>query len=79
MCAARRYTFYAGGDPIARVRRAPELPGMRGKDNYAVEVAAGVDAAAILICAVIIDEDKDEKDDRRQREKEKEGGGFWPF
>ena len=50
-----------------------------------VEVAAGVDAAAVLAMAVIIDEDHDESDaadreqQRRQEEKREEGGGFWPF
>ena len=43
-----------------------------------VEVAAGVDAAAILAMAVIIDEDHDENDAKREGEEDK-GGGMWPF
>ena len=71
----RTYTFKAGwGDTIARVRRAPEIVG--DLDTYVVDVAAGVDAAAILAVAVIIDEDHDEEDAKKQKE---EGGGGWPF
>jgi uncharacterized protein YxjI len=83
----RTYTFKTGGplgETIARVRRAPEI--FQDVDGYAVEVAGGVDAAAIIAMAVIIDEDHDEEDAKRKREgketeaeKEKEGGGFWPF
>jgi len=66
----RKYTFktnsLGGGSVIARVSRAEEA--IRDVDNYTVEVAAGVDAAAILAVAVIIDEDHDEEDARRQRE-----------
>ncbi len=70
----RKYTFYAGGDPIARVRRAPEL--MRDVNAYGVEVAAGADAAAVLAVAVVIDEDHDESDAKKKAE----GGGLpWPF
>ena len=72
----RTYTFRASGDTIARVRRAPEV--FKDKDGYSVEVAAGVDAAAILAVAVIIDEDHDEADAKREKEKE-QGGGIWPF
>ena len=72
----RAYTFKAGMDTIARVKRAPEI--FRDVDGYTVEVAAGVDAAAILAVAVIIDEDHDEEDARRQKESKEEGGG-WPF
>ena len=46
-------------------------------DTYYVEVAAGVDAAAVLGVAVVIDEDHDEKDAKEEREKEEKGG--WPF
>lgn len=70
----RAYTFYAGRDVIARTRRAPEL--MRDVDCYRVDVAAGVDAAAVLAMAVIIDEDHDEADARDGKE---EGGLAWPF
>ena len=71
----RLYTFKAGFDTIARVRRAPEV--FKDVDGYTVEVAAGVDAAAIIACAVIIDEDHDEEDARKG--KDNEGGGMWPF
>jgi uncharacterized protein YxjI len=37
----------------------------RDVDTYQVEVAAGVDAAAVLAMAVIIDEDHDESDDAK--------------
>ena len=59
---------------MARTRRAPEL--MRDVDSYQVTVAAGVDAAAVLAMAVIIDEDHDETDAKKEREGE---GGAWPF
>ena len=73
----RTYTFKAGwGDTIARVRRSPEV--FKDVDCYQVEVAAGVDAAAILAVAVIIDEDHDEEDAKKAREG-KEEGGMWPF
>ena len=73
----RTYTFKAGwGDTIARVRRAPEI--FKDVDGYSVEVAAGVDAAAILAVAVIIDEDHDEEDAKKAKE-EGGGGGMWPF
>jgi len=81
--SSRTYTFYAGlGDKIARVSRGQEA--FRDVDTYQVEVAAGVDAAAVLAMAVIIDEDHDESDEaKRDREQEQaqaqEGGGFWPF
>ncbi|KAL1511312.1 hypothetical protein AB1Y20_006117 [Prymnesium parvum] len=65
--SSRMYTFYAGlGDKIARVNRGEEA--FRDVDTYQVEVAAGVDAAAVLAMAVIIDEDHDESDDKRLRE-----------
>mmetsp|Transcript_14808 Transcript_14808/g.32111 ORF Transcript_14808/g.32111 Transcript_14808/m.32111 type:complete len:254 (-) Transcript_14808:241-1002(-) len=71
----RAYTFKAGwGDTIARVRRGTEF--VKDLDSYEVEVAAGVDAAAILACAVIIDEDHDEEDARKAKE---EGTSPWPF
>ena len=80
----RAYTFKAGGlggDTIARVKRSPEV--FKDVDTYAVEVAAGVDAAAILAVAVIIDEDHDEEDAKRGREGkpplDKPEGGMWPF
>ena len=69
----RKYTFKAGFDTIARVQRLEEA--VRDVDQYQVEVAAGVDAAAIIACAVIIDEDHDEEDAKKKKE---EGGG-WPF
>ena len=63
----RAYTFKAGwGDTIARVRRAPEI--IKDLDSYAVEVAAGVDAGAILAVAVVIDEDHDEEDAKKPKE-----------
>jgi len=56
----RTYTFKAGfGATIARVRRSSEI--FNDVDSYLVEVAAGVDTAAILAVAVVIDEDHDEK------------------
>ena len=78
----RTYTFKAGGPlggTIAKVRRAPEL--VKDLDTYVVDVAAGVDAAAILAVAVIIDEDHDEEDARKEKEQREEegGGGMWPF
>lgn len=75
----RTYTFKAGGPlggTIAKVRRAPEI--VNDLDTYVVDVAAGVDAAAILAVAVIIDEDHDEEDAKKAKE-EKESGGMWPF
>jgi len=76
--ADRLYTFKkAGGfETIARVRRVEEA--VRDVDTHSVEVAAGVDAAAIIAMAVVIDEDHDEEDAKRKREEEKSGGG-WPF
>jgi uncharacterized protein YxjI len=77
----RMYTFKAGFDTIAKVRRAEEA--FQDVDGYAVDVAAGVDAAAIIAIAVVIDEDHDEEDAKRKREggedppKEEENG--WPF
>lgn len=57
----RRYTFKNGlGETIARVSRGEEM--VRDLDSYQVEVAAGVDAAAIVAVAVVIDEDRDEND-----------------
>ena len=78
----RTYTFKAGGplneQVIARVSRAPEF--FKDVDGYQVEVAAGVDAAAILAVAVIIDEDHDEEDAKREREGgEPKENGLWPF
>ena len=77
----RTYTFKAGGPiggTIAKVRRAPEL--VNDLDTYVVDVAAGVDAAAILAVAVIIDEDHDEEDAKMKKEQQEEGnGGMWPF
>lgn len=79
----RTYTFKSAGgvSTIAKVRRAPEV--FRDVDGYAVDVAAGVDAAAILAVAVVIDEDHDEEDARKrargEETKEEGGGGFWPF
>ena len=72
----RKYTFTSGsGDVIARVGRDFEF--IKDVDTYQVDVAAGVDAAAILAMAVVIDEDHDEKDAKEEREKEEKGG--WPF
>ena len=78
----RKYTFKNGmGETIARVSRGEEA--FRDVDTYQVEVAAGVDAAAIIAVAVIIDEDHDESDAKRKQEggeeKKEEGGGMWPF
>ena len=79
----RKYTFTAGGlhgDTIARVTRAPEI--IQDVDGYAVEVAGGVDAAAIIAVAVIIDEDHDEEDAKRKREGKEpldKPQGIWPF
>lgn len=71
----RKYTFKNGmGETIARVNRGEEA--FRDVDTYQVEVAAGVDTAAIIAVAVIIDEDHDESD---QKKEEEEGGGMWPF
>jgi uncharacterized protein YxjI len=71
--ADRVYTFKAGGPmggTIARVTRAPEI--IKDVDGYAVEVAPGVDTAAIIAVAVIIDEDHDEADAKREREGKKD-------
>jgi len=76
----RLYTFKSPGglDSIAKVRRVEEA--IKDVDTYAVDVAAGVDAAAIIAMAVVIDEDHDEADAKKEREeKKKEGGGIWPF
>lgn len=55
----RKYTLKNGlGETIARVSRSEEA--FNNVDTYQVEVAAGVDAAAVIACAVIIDEDHDE-------------------
>lgn len=70
----RSYTFKAGGDTIARVSRGEEA--FRDVDTYQVEVAAGVDAAAIIAVAIVIDEDHDEMD-KKELEDEQKGG--WPF
>ena len=40
---------------------------MKDLDTYVVDVAAGVDAAAILAVAVIIDEDHDEEDAKKEK------------
>ena len=75
----KQYTFKNGrGETIARVGRGEEA--FRDVDTYQVEVAAGVDTAAIIAVAVVIDEDHDESDDKRKREEPKEEtGGMWPF
>ena len=75
----RMYTFKTPGgvETIAKVRRAEEV--FNDVDNYAVDVAAGVDAAAIIAMAIVIDEDHDEEDARKKKEAKDEGGGFWPF
>lgn len=77
----RRYTFKNGlGQTIARVSREDEM--IRDVDQYLCEVAAGVDAAAILAVAVVIDEDHDESDAKKQKEKQAEAeksGGWNPF
>mmetsp|Transcript_31062 Transcript_31062/g.51552 ORF Transcript_31062/g.51552 Transcript_31062/m.51552 type:complete len:122 (-) Transcript_31062:194-559(-) len=59
----RRYAIRNGfGDLIARVERSGvEVFG--GVDSYQVQVAAGVDAAAILAVAIVVDEDHDEGND----------------
>ena len=66
----RKYTFKNGfGETIARVSRGEEM--VRDVDQYQVEVAAGVDAAAILAVAVVIDEDHDEMDSEKKEEMER--------
>jgi len=77
----RKYTFKNGmGETIARVGRN-FFEVVTDLDEYQVEVAAGVDAAAVLAVAVVIDEDHDEEDAREKKEKEEkekeEGGGGW--
>lgn len=74
----RQYTFKTAGglETIAKVRRAPEV--FRDVDGYAVDVAAGVDAAAIIAMAVVIDEDHDETDAKKESEGS-EGSDGWPF
>eukprot|EP00962_Isochrysis_galbana_P014508 scaffold4151_cov106-Isochrysis_galbana.AAC.5 len=42
-------------------------------------VASGVDAAAILAVAVVIDEDHDESDAKKERKKAEQSGGWSPF
>lgn len=60
----RKYTFTRedGGQVVARVGRNL-IEFFNDVDQYQVEVAAGVDAAAVLAVAVVIDEDHDENDD----------------
>lgn len=41
---------------------------VRDVDQYQLEVAAGVDAAAVIAVAVIIDEDHDEMDAKEKKE-----------
>ena len=73
-----KYTLKAGGDTIARVTRSSEVLG--DVDTYQVAVAAGVDAAAVIAIALVIDEDHDEERAKERKEgKEPEGGGMWPF
>jgi uncharacterized protein YxjI len=56
----RKYTIKNGkGATVARIGRMRELFG--DVDQYAVNVAAGVDAAAVLALALVIDEDHDEE------------------
>lgn len=74
----RKYTFKTGfGETIARVSRGEEA--FKDVDTYQVEVAAGVDAAAIIAVAVVIDEDHDEADASEKQEEAKKEGGGWPF
>jgi len=74
----RTYTYKNGfGETLARVSRGTEV--VRDVDSYQVEVAPGVDAAAVIAMAVIIDEDHDEMDAKRQKEEQKEQGSGWPF
>jgi len=47
---------------------------MPDKDTYHVKCAAGVDPAAIIALALVIDEDHDESD-AKEREKENEESG----
>merc|ERR1712060_949599 len=77
--ADRTYTYKNGfGETIARVSRGTEV--VRDVDSYQVEVAPGVDAAAVIAMAVIIDEDHDEEDAKRKKDEgDNEGGGGWPF
>eukprot|EP00316_Scyphosphaera_apsteinii_P013216 CAMPEP_0119310306 /NCGR_PEP_ID=MMETSP1333-20130426/18742_1 /TAXON_ID=418940 /ORGANISM="Scyphosphaera apsteinii, Strain RCC1455" /LENGTH=210 /DNA_ID=CAMNT_0007314467 /DNA_START=113 /DNA_END=745 /DNA_ORIENTATION=- len=65
--STRSYSFKNGfGQTIARSSRGEEI--VKDVDQYTIEVAAGVDAAAIIACAVVIDEDHDEEDAKRERE-----------
>ncbi|KAJ1634204.1 tubby C-terminal-like domain-containing protein [Pavlovales sp. CCMP2436] len=59
----RRYTVKNGdGKTVARVDRAI-MTGFAVADQYQVVVSAGVDAAAVIALALVIDEDHDEGND----------------
>lgn len=61
----RIYTFKSGnGEVIGKASKAIEA--IRDVDRYQVDIAGGVDAAAILAMAVVIDEDQDEKDQQNR-------------
>ena len=60
----RVYTFKSGnGEVVGKASRGIEA--IRDLDRYQVDVAGGVDAAAILAMAVVIDEDHDEEDQKK--------------
>ena len=78
----RKYDIYArDGSEVATIgRQLLELMPDRA-DTYHGKCAAGVDPAAIIALALVIDEDHDEKDarEKKKREEEQKGGGIWPF
>ena len=79
----RKYDIYArDGSEVATIgRQLLELMPDRA-DTYHVKCAAGVDPAAIIALALVIDEDHDESDaarDARRKEGGDDGGGMFGF
>ena len=73
----RRYDIYArDGSEVATIGRQLFELLEDTKDTYHLRVAAGVDAAAIVALAVVIDEDHDEADAKKAKEEKEEGGWF---
>lgn len=63
--------------PLAPVPSRP--PSHNQPPYFPWQVASGVDAAAILAVAVVIDEDHDESDAKKERQKAEQSGGWSPF
>jgi len=59
----RKYTFKNGQRQIIAMVDRNFFEVFQDVDTYQVQVASGVDAAAIIAVAVVIDEDHDEKND----------------